>query len=383
MDKKILIFQRILPHYRTGFFKKFMERFPDTKIAYGQPYKSEPLYNADDLTDDFYFKIKNYYLDRDEKIFVSGIYSYVLKYRPDVIITVFNTGNINIYILYVLKFLLGYKLILWSFGYDPFTGFDPKSKIKDKIRLFLSQKADAVIFYWEKGRDIVAKYSKKTEHYFVAPNTLDTEKQLLLKERFDNIGKNKLKEELGVDETYHFVYVGRLLDIKQIDLLLKAFKLIETERNDCRLTIIGKGPEESNLKKLSSELELKKIEFKGEILDEEITGKWIYISDAFVMPGRLGLSVVHTFCFGTPVISMNKKSDFHSEGIGYLKDGVNGFLVEDGNIRQLEERMIEIISNQELSESLRKNSYDTVKNEASVEKMLTGFEKAIEYVNGG
>jgi len=42
---KILILQRIVPHYREGFFRKFRERFPGAKIIYGQPSSSESLGN--------------------------------------------------------------------------------------------------------------------------------------------------------------------------------------------------------------------------------------------------------------------------------------------------------------------------------------------------
>jgi glycosyltransferase involved in cell wall biosynthesis len=376
---KILIHQRIVPHYRKGFFARLCKKFSETKIIYGPPYTSEPLENAKDLPGDFYIKSKNYYFDKSGKIFFSGIYSEIIKYKPHVVITGFSLGNLNVYILFVLKFFLRFKLILWSFGYDPFSGFNPKEKFSDKIRLFFYQKTDAVIFYWEEGRRAVAEFSKKTGHYFVAPNTLDTQKQIEFKNSFDKTGKEKIKEELGVKEKFHFVYVGRLLDIKQVDLLLRAFEIIEKKNFECRLTIIGNGPESESLKKLSVELNLRSIKFTGEILDEEITGKWIYISDAFVMPGRLGLSVVHTFCFATPVISMRKEKHYHSEGIGYIKEGFNGFLVQDGNVNELAEKMELMISNPGLSESLKQNAFETVKEDASIENMVSGFERAVQY----
>ncbi|MDQ3019390.1 MAG: glycosyltransferase [Bacteroidota bacterium] len=380
MKTKILILQRILPHYRVGFFKKFCEKFQGTKIIYGQPYNFEPLQNAASLNEDYFIEKKNYYFDKAGRIFLSGVYTHIFKYRPEIIISVFNVGNLNIYILFILKKFFKFKIILWSFGYDPLKGFNPGKRFADKVRLFLSQRADAVIFYWGQGRSIAAKFSKKTEHYFVAPNTLDTVRQIELKERFDMTGKEKIKPELGVKEKFHFVYVGRLLKDKQVDLLLKAFAIIENEKHDCRLTIIGDGPESENLKKLSNELELQNIFFAGEILDEETTGKWIYISEAFIMPGRLGLSVVHAFCYGTPVISMKKENFFHGEGVGYLKDSVNGFLVKDGDANQIAEKMMHIILTPELLKKLKQNAFDTIKNEASIENMLGGFEKAIRYV---
>ena len=380
MNNKIIILQRILPHYRAGIFRKLCKRFPGTKVIYGQPFKNESLKNADDLSDDIFIKCSNNYFSRDGKVFISKIYSRIKEIKPDIIISVFNVGNLNIYILFILRKILKFRIILWSFGYDPVSGFDPHKKITDKIRLYLSQKADAVIFYWENGKDEVSKFSKKTEHYFTAPNTLDTDRQIELKKIFDRTGRENLKAELGVEEKSHFVYIGRLLEDKQVDLLLKAFSLVENENANCRLTIIGDGPEKNKLLNLSKELYLKNIYFPGEILEEEQTGKWIYISDAFIMPGRLGLSVVHAFCFGTPVISQNKDKHFHGEGIGYIKDRENGFLVEDGDIQDLAGKMSLIICDKELSAQLRSNAFNTSQSECSVNNMIRGFEKAVEYV---
>ncbi len=379
MSIRILHLQRIIPHYRTGFFKLFHDCFPDSKIFYGQPYENESLQNASGLDCEYYEKCRNIYFERNGKIFISNIYSKLVKFRPNIVIAVFNVGNLNIYILLLLRKIFKFKIILWSFGYDPATGFNPDKNFSDKMRLYLSQKADAVIFYWENGKQEVSKFSKKTGHYFVAPNTLDTNKMLELKRAFDKTGKEKIKSELNVKVQFHFLYIGRLLKDKQMEILLKAFKLTEENFNECRLTVIGEGPEKNNLINLSEELKIRNIHFAGEILDEEQTGKWIYISDAFIMPGRLGLSVVHSFCFGTPVISQKKDSHFHGEGIGYLKKGVNGLLCEDGNEFDLYEKMISIISDKELSAKLREGAFHAALNECNVEKMIEGFKQAVYY----
>ncbi|HMQ68394.1 MAG TPA: glycosyltransferase family 4 protein [Ignavibacteria bacterium] len=375
----IIIFQRILPHYRTGFFRKFTEKYKDSVVLYGQPHKYESLKN-DDPEDDVKFKqVKNIYFTKSGSIFFSKIFGIIFRSKPDIVISVFNTGNLNIYLLFLLRKFYKFKIILWSFGYDPVRGFDPENNFSDKIRLYLSEKADGVIFYWEKGKGEVEKYAKKKDHFFVAPNTLDTEKLITLKENFDKTGKERIKSELGVKEKHHFVYIGRLLEDKQIDILIKAFSKLEGEGKDIRLTIVGDGPELKYLEKLKTELGTERIFFTGEILDEEQTGKWIYISEAFIMPGRLGLSVVHSFCFGTPVISQKKAGYFHGEGVGYIKDGINGFLLEDGNINALSEKLSEIILKPEATLLLKENAFLTAKNDCSAEKMLEGFEKAIEH----
>ena len=347
---------------------------------YGNTSADESLKNESSALPGNFVEVKNHYPFGSSKIFFSEVFRVISSRKPNVVISVFNVGNLNLYRLFLLRKAFGLKLILWSFGYDPQRGFQPDKNLSDKIRLMMCQNADAVIFYWNKGKNEVEKFSKKKDHYFVAPNTLDTELLTSIRTRFDLAGREYLKRELSVNETHHFVYVGRLLEDKQVDLLIKAFRLVEKDNANCRLTIIGDGPEMNKLLNLSKELYLKNIYFTGEILNEEQTGKWIYISDAFVMPGRLGLSVVHAFCFGTPVISQNKNKHFHGEGIGYIKDGENGFLAEDGNIQDLAKKMNLIISDRELSGRLRSNAFNTSQNECSADSMISGFERAVEYV---
>ncbi len=378
MTGNIFILQRILPHYRAGFFKKFCSRYPGSKIIYGNTSANDSLQNFPVEDSDCFVACPNIYFGKSGKIFVSEIYKLILHEKPQTIVSVFNTGNLNIYILLFLRIFMKFKLILWSFGYDPVRGFNPEKNFSDRIRLYLCRKANAVIFYWQRGLEEVKKFSANSRNFFVAPNTLDTNQLFILKENFDLSGKEKIKSELGIRQKFHFVFIGRLIPDKETDRLLKAYKIVEDRIEDCRLTIIGTGSERKNLETLASELQIRSVFFEGEVLDDEITGKWIYASDAFVMPGRLGLSVVHSFCFGVPVISQNKAGYFHGEGVGYVRDGINGFLTKDNDLNDLAEKMI-LATKCELAAELGRNAFKTAKEECSIEMMLEGFSKAIEY----
>lgn len=380
MQKKIFIIQRILPHYRIGFFRNLKKLYPSLKVFYGNTYNGEVLKNTDNPDKETFIERKNRYFHKEGKIFFTGLYGDVIREKPDIIVSVFNVGNLNIYLLFILRYFLKFKLILWSLGYDHLTGFSPDKIFTHKVRLFLSQKADAVIFYWDYGKKVVEKYSKKNSHYFVARNTIDTNRHIALKELFDKKGKDSIKNYLDVKQKFHFIYVGRLIPDKEVDILLKAYSEVEKSVSDCRLTIIGDGPERIKLESLASELRIKNSVFLGEILDDEITGRWLYVSDAFIMPGRLGNSVVHSFCYGTPVISTDKGDYFHCEGISYIKEGVNGYLAKDGSIESLTEEMIKIISDRALIDKMRINSFKTAKEDCSIEKMVDGFSEALENV---
>jgi len=66
------------------------------------------------------------------------------------------------------------------------------------------------------------------------------------------------------EETFDFVFVGRLNPIKQVELIIKGFKQIHQRNPLVKLLIVGHGPSEESLKKLVLELELSRvIEFTG------------------------------------------------------------------------------------------------------------------------
>ena len=69
---------------------------------------------------------------------------------------------------------------------------------------------------------------------------------------------NGVSKQDNLDKDCHvikLVFLGRLIKRKRVGLLIKAFKKIK-KPIDCRLLIIGDGPERSNLERLAGELHL-------------------------------------------------------------------------------------------------------------------------------
>src|SRR5262249_13258847 len=69
-------------------------------------------------------------------------------------------------------------------------------------------------------------------------------------------------------QRFKICYMGSLIPRKRPDDLLRAFALVCAERPDARLTIVGGGYLDLQLKRLCSELNLDEaVEFKGKILE--------------------------------------------------------------------------------------------------------------------
>jgi glycosyltransferase involved in cell wall biosynthesis len=105
---------------------------------------------------------------------------------------------------------------------------------------------------------------------------------------FDNYYANSKREE-------YFLFVGRLLSYKRVDLAIEACKRLKK-----KLIVVGIGPELENLQKISNEL----IEFKGNI-DEENLYELYSKAKGLFFPGKedFGLVPIEAQASGCPVIA--------------------------------------------------------------------------------
>ena len=147
-----------------------------------------------------------------------------------------------------------------------------------------------------------------------------------------------------------------------------------------KLLLIGDGPEMNSLK-LKSE-NYSRVIFHGEILDMESIGKMLFASDMMLIPGYVGLAVVHAFAYGCPVITTKtdlKYGPFHSPEFEYIIEGKNGFFLK-GEIQEYTKKLLEIIKEKESLKQISLNAENTALNEAGLNIFVSGFRNAINFV---
>ena len=169
----------------------------------------------------------------------------------------------------------------------------------------------------------------------------------------------------------NFSFLGSLYKLKRVEDTINALN-ISFGNDDFHFDIIGSGAEESNLKKLVSELKLdKKITFYGQ-QKRDIAQTIISKSDCFVMVSAheaFGLVYVEAMAKGCITIATK------GQGIdGIIVDGYNGFLCESNNPKALAKVIDKIreLSSEALSE-ISKNAQNTA-------SQLTDKKVAEEYI---
>jgi glycosyltransferase involved in cell wall biosynthesis len=179
----------------------------------------------------------------------------------------------------------------------------------------------------------------------IIPNGVDTQ-------LFSPDCKNILETKWAISRPV-ILFVGRLVEDKGVKYLLRAFSEVIEEVPDAKLVIVGKGPQEKELKKLQESLGLTHIFFLGTV-ETKFMPNIYYGSDVLVLPSirePFGNVVIEAMAVGRPVIGSY---------VGGMKDTivheVTGYHVQPRNSRQLSKYLTRLLKDEYLRKRLGENA---------------------------
>lgn len=109
------------------------------------------------------------------------------------------------------------------------------------------------------------------------------------------IPKPERPVEHKINKPFRYIYVGRLVPVKNVEFLVRAFN-----DNGKPLTMVGKGPLDEKLREIAKD----NISFRGFVNNDEI-GSVYQENDVFILPSTYepwGLVVEEAIYWGLPVI---------------------------------------------------------------------------------
>jgi glycosyltransferase involved in cell wall biosynthesis len=142
--------------------------------------------------------------------------------------------------------------------------------------------------------------------------------------------------------------------------------------------IVGKGEEErKRLEVLGESHGMKdRVRFLGAIYGERELAPYFMSSDVFCYPANIGLSILHAFGYGLPVVTSDHIGGQNPE-IEALKPGENGLLYRHGDADSLAETLDQIFSDKEKAREMSVCALATVDELFNIETMVNGIEASI------
>lgn len=248
---------------------------------------------------------------------------------------------------FLARKLLRKPYVVWGRGsevYLPWLYKKPISKL-------VMRSASAVIALTEDMKRRMREICNR--EVSVIPNGIDLD-------RFQGLNPGTLREGLKVNSDEKLIlFVGGLKPIKGIEYLIQAMSSIKQSETKAKLLLVGQGEERERLEQLAKSLGLNDyVRFIGEIPNEEVP-EYMAASDVFVLPSlseSFGIVNLEAMASGLPIVATR---------VGGLpeiiKEGNNGFLVEPKNPKEIAEKVLLILKDEELSSRISRSNKEKAK----------------------
>ncbi|HEY5371977.1 MAG TPA: glycosyltransferase [Hanamia sp.] len=181
----------------------------------------------------------------------------------------------------------------------------------------------------------------------------------------------EIKERYFLPDKPILLYVGRLDPEKHIEEILQAVAIAFKKIDFC-FVVVGKGTSKIPLEKLTNQLGIKdKVIFTGFVSDEDLP--YFYkLSRCFIIASiaeLLSLSTLQAMTSGLPIISVNAGAL-----VELVKDKMNGYLYEEGDIPFIVQSIENIIIHDDVYTRMSKKSLEYVQ-QHDINKTVESFEK--------
>ncbi len=187
--------------------------------------------------------------------------------------------------------------------------------------------------------------------------------------------------EAPEDGPVRILYVGRLVEKKGADTLLRAFRHVHQAFPHTRLAFVGEGRLKPRLKRLARRLGISPyVEFLGALPHRAIS-KQLEEAHIFCLPSRtdrtgnvegIPNALKEAMASGLPTVST-----FHSGIPELIEDGVSGHLVAENRVGELAGKLIDLVGRPDTWARLGRNArarierdFDAVRQTEKLEKLF-------------
>ncbi len=222
------------------------------------------------------------------------------------------------------------------------------------------KEADAVTTICEGLRAEIVGRGISKSRVSVIPNAVDIS-------RFSASTKKspELLKRFGLTDKFVIGFIGSFYAYEGISLLIAAFDLLCSSRNDVALLLVGGGPQESNIKGLIKEKKLEdKIILTGRV-PHEMVNQYYSLVDIFAYP-RLAMRLTELVTPLKPLEAMAQKRLVVASDVGghqeLIENGKTGVLFHAGDPNALANSITQLLENKQSWSALQDAGREYVEN---------------------
>ncbi|WP_336664135.1 glycosyltransferase family 4 protein [Elizabethkingia meningoseptica] len=366
--KNIGIITNVITSYREGFLDKLFLRNDINVTIYCQ--KAIPGMNLKSIHEKYGDRIcivKNYTVKGEKIGFQKLPIRNILK-QNDII---FLDGNprilSNIFMSIVAAFSKK-KFIMWTMGHS--YGANP---ITESIRLKWTSFFKNIFVYTDEEVNYLRQKGFNKHNIRGMNNGLDQSKIDFERKKWNDDSLIEWCKSKNLFNKRIAVSIARLTAKNKFEQVIEAMPNIVKKYPDFIWCVIGAGPEEDKLIKLAEKKEVREnIYFVGALFQESDIAPYLINADIFIHPASIGLSLMHAFGYGLPVV-VNNDMFMHGPEYGIFKNGQNGLNFKKDDISDLENKIFSLLENKDFIKEISVRNLELVRTKYNVDVMVERF----------
>jgi glycosyltransferase involved in cell wall biosynthesis len=327
--KKIVICQHRLMHYRIALFDRLrqacLEREIDLHLVHGQATRRERI-KMDEGSLPWAYKVVNKVWEVGARDWIWQPFPRALK-DADLVVVMQENRILSNYPLLLARVWSARRVAYWGHGVN--FQSDAPGGLRESWKRLMLTRVDWWFAYTEMTVDIVRRTGYPEERITCLNNAIDNEafKRDLASVATDQLRTMRL--EIDAPEGAPIgLFCGSLYVDKRLGYMIEAADQIHAALPEFRLLVIGDGPDAGEIRDaMTTRPWLKWLGVRKGIEK----AAWFRLADVVINPGAVGLHVLDSFCSGIPMITTAEAR--HGPEIAYLKNGINGLVVEGGTDR--------------------------------------------------
>lgn len=365
---RVAIIKGLMANYSGGFYDRLFARKDLLVKVYCQ--ESTPGMNLKAIHDKYSDNVqivKSYSIKQDRLSWHFLPWEEILS-DYDVIFIEGNPRNLSHALLATWSKICKKKVVLWTMAHS-----HRNNALTENLRLLWSRIFDFLLVYTDAEVEFLRRKGFKNNYIVGQNNGLDQksiDSTILL---WPQPRLQKWQTANGLDNHTLILSCARLEPKNKFNQLIEALPIIIDKVPNLLWCIIGNGVEQKNLELMikTSGLE-KNIRFVGELYDEEDQAPWFLSSEILVHPGAVGLSLLHAFGYGLPVV-LHGNSHQHGPDYAAFTPELTGRNFSIDNIADLAETIIRLLRDDKERANMKKYVQEVARENFNVDIMVERF----------
>jgi glycosyltransferase involved in cell wall biosynthesis len=362
-------------HYRLPVFRELASRpGVDLLVKYAE-YPGSPNVDADGFAAKF-TPLRRLSIAGQVLVWHGSQWQNASRRNADVLILSWSLRYVSLLPSLIRARISGVPVVLWGHGVSK-----SFSRWKFSSRAYLARLSTCVLVYNHTVARRLIEWGLDPTRVFVALNCLDQRPIQAARARWlaDPKGLQQFRRVNQLEGNPTVLFVSRLYPENRVDMLLHAARSLSKDVPNLRVVIIGAGESADGLARQVRDLGLQNnVLMPGPIYEEEKLAPYFLSADVFCYPQSIGLSLLHAFGYGLPVVTSDDPRHQNPE-IEALRPGENGLVYREGDTRSLTEALRTLITDRELAARLSREAHRTAVEQFTLKNMVDGFEAAINY----